>query len=239
VLNSNGDVTDVDDIYATLDTDGQGNWVAAWLSASSVTVRETELLVSRSVNAGDTWSEAVRANVGSVVDRGVSTLYPHVRADRQPGGRWILAWDAGSAPYLDEHDLYNLVYSVSEDGGATWLGPAATGSPEPNGPGGRWPSLTPDGAGEWLAVWTSFEDFNDQTGTDGEIFHATIGEGPAGPDSDVNDDGPTDALDVQLVVNEVLGIDTGFDTDINDDGGTDAIDVQAVVNAVLGVAVSR
>jgi len=43
------------------------------------------------------------------------------------------------------------------------------------------------------------------------------------------------ALDVQLVINEDLGIDTGYDCDINGDGAVNALDVQLVINAALGI----
>jgi hypothetical protein len=56
-----------------------------------------------------------------------------------------------------------------------------------------------------------------------------------GGNTDVNDDGSTNAVDVQMVVNAVLGIEVPFDTDVNDDGDINAIDVQSVVNGVLGI----
>ncbi len=59
--------------------------------------------------------------------------------------------------------------------------------------------------------------------------------GPA-PKSDVNGDGIVDAVDVQLTINGVLGLDTGGRMpDVNDDGFVNAVDVQLVINAVLGV----
>lgn len=56
---------------------------------------------------------------------------------------------------------------------------------------------------------------------------------------DVDRSGAVNAIDVQLVVNQVLGIDTGFDCDVNGDGKTNALDIQVVVNAVLGVIPSK
>ena len=42
-------------------------------------------------------------------------------------------------------------------------------------------------------------------------------------------------MDVQLVVNEVLKSDSQYDCDLNGDGLVNAIDVQVVVNGVLGL----
>jgi glucose/arabinose dehydrogenase len=52
---------------------------------------------------------------------------------------------------------------------------------------------------------------------------------------DVNDDDAIDAVDVQIVVNGALGLDTeGTDPDINDDTLVNAEDVQLAINAALG-----
>jgi hypothetical protein len=55
---------------------------------------------------------------------------------------------------------------------------------------------------------------------------------------DVNDDGYVNAVDVQLVINTVLGIDAVDGADINDDGSYNAVDVQLVINAALGLDIS-
>jgi hypothetical protein len=54
--------------------------------------------------------------------------------------------------------------------------------------------------------------------------------------TDINGDYSVDAVDVQLVINAVLGLDIGaLIADVNDDASTDAVDVQIVINSVLGV----
>jgi len=75
-------------------------------------------------------------------------------------------------------------------------------------------------------------DINDPIVTN-EVFN-TIGVIING---DVNGDGDVNALDVQLVINEALGIDTGYDCDLNGDGSVNALDVQLVINAALGIEV--
>jgi len=52
--------------------------------------------------------------------------------------------------------------------------------------------------------------------------------------SDIDGSGVTDAVDVQLVINSALGLETPYPADQN--GGTvDAVDVQLVINAALGL----
>jgi hypothetical protein len=50
---------------------------------------------------------------------------------------------------------------------------------------------------------------------------------------DVNGDGVVNAVDIQLVTNEILGIPTGHDCDLDYDGRLTAVDVQLVINGVL------
>jgi len=52
---------------------------------------------------------------------------------------------------------------------------------------------------------------------------------------DVNHDQKTDAVDVQSIINAVLGLGTPHDVDVTCSGGVDSVDIQAAVNAVLGV----
>jgi hypothetical protein len=59
---------------------------------------------------------------------------------------------------------------------------------------------------------------------------------PSNIPGDVNYDQVTNAVDVQLVINRVLGQDTGYRADLNGDGTEDAVDVQLGVNATLGVS---
>jgi hypothetical protein len=52
-------------------------------------------------------------------------------------------------------------------------------------------------------------------------------------DADVNNDGVVNAVDIQLVVNDVLDLPVPVDGDINGDGAVNAVDVQLVINAAL------
>ena len=69
---------------------------------------------------------------------------------------------------------------------------------------------------------------------DGTSDLIVIGDACPAPE-DINQDGPVDAVDVQLVINGALDIDIGGrDADVNGDGSVNAVDVQIVINAVLG-----
>jgi hypothetical protein len=55
------------------------------------------------------------------------------------------------------------------------------------------------------------------------------------PPCDVNRDGSVDVLDLQIVVNAILGV-IGSTGDINGDGQVDVLDLQLLVNVILGAA---
>ncbi len=64
-----------------------------------------------------------------------------------------------------------------------------------------------------------------------------ISSGTAAEPGDINGDSSVDAVDIQFVINDVLGIDTGHDCDINGDGTVDAMDIQLAINAALGLPI--
>jgi hypothetical protein len=54
----------------------------------------------------------------------------------------------------------------------------------------------------------------------------------------MNHDGVVNIVDVQMIVNQVLGISPAT-CDLNGDGKIDIVDVQIVVNASLGLGCNR
>jgi len=74
-----------------------------------------------------------------------------------------------------------------------------------------------------------------------QITHFTIfAVTPTIDSEDINMTGSVDAVDVQLVINAVLGINIDErDADVNNDGAIDALDVQRVINAALGLDISE
>ena len=57
-----------------------------------------------------------------------------------------------------------------------------------------------------------------------------------GPNPDVNRDGRVDAIDLQIVINAILGLSVpdGAEPDVNRDGQVNALDLQIVINTILG-----
>lgn len=74
----------------------------------------------------------------------------------------------------------------------------------------------------------------DVTVSEGVVTMLDVQLNPSGSPEDVNGDNAINAIDVQLVINGALGLDTGTaEPDVNGDGVINAIDVQLVINAAL------
>ncbi|MBI4558211.1 MAG: hypothetical protein HY706_11570 [Candidatus Hydrogenedentes bacterium] len=58
---------------------------------------------------------------------------------------------------------------------------------------------------------------------------------PATSPEDIDGTNTVDAVDVQLVINAALSINTGYNCDVDGSGNVDAVDVQLVINAALGL----
>lgn len=89
------------------------------------------------------------------------------------------------------------------------------------------------------------DPFNADTDGDGfwDGFEAGKGSDPASAASypysgvfgDVNCDGQVNAVDVQLVINAIMGLPVPVPTNVNGVGGVNAVDLQLVINAAMGL----
>ncbi|MCP4642524.1 MAG: hypothetical protein GY851_18915, partial [bacterium] len=173
-LNSNADSDTRDDRYAKVTTNGAGNWVSVWESEEANIGAgigtDWDILVSRSTNNGATWTAPVALNINAATDSG-GDRRAQVTTDGM--GDWVAVWGSteaniGSGIGTD----YDFLVSRSTDNGATWTAPAALNTNAATDSGGDWcPQVTTDGAGNWVAVWYSYEpDIGSGIGTDGDIL---------------------------------------------------------------------
>jgi hypothetical protein len=79
------------------------------------------------------------------------------------------------------------------------------------------------GTGYFFAA-TAFDAEGNESGYSNEI-HTIIG--------DLNLDGPVNALDLQIMVNTVLGVASQYRADLNDSGVVDVLDLQLLANVLL------
>lgn len=72
-------------------------------------------------------------------------------------------------------------------------------------------------------------------GDGGGLVFTAMNDALPVPAGDLDNSGDANAIDVQLVINQALGLETGFDCDVNADGDVNAVDIQMVINAALGL----
>ena len=146
---------DVLDGGPRLETGGSGTWIASWHKGDLKV--ETDVVVSRSIDNGATWSEPTALNADPDTD---SVADYSIRTATDGAGNWVAIWvvDLGFANNVADA---SILVSRSNDDGASWAPPQvlstqadiystfallfAAGTPLP------W--LTTDKEGNWLAAW--------------------------------------------------------------------------------------
>ncbi|MFH0794081.1 MAG: kelch repeat-containing protein, partial [bacterium] len=110
----------------------------------------------------------VALNTNAATDSG-DDFNPQVTTDGV--GHWVSVWQSadslGGTIGTDE----DLLVSRSTDNGASWSAPAALNSNAATDFGDDYsPQVTTDRAGNWVAVWKSFDSLGGTIGTDGDIL---------------------------------------------------------------------
>lgn len=150
---STGDIRQ--DIAPVLETDGSGLWLAVFVGNQDYvlpngTINDA-LFTSRSTDDGATWSvPQLLAHAGGQY---VPAHYrPEVATDKQ--GNWIVMWNGEWTPdgTLGEDDMY---YRRSTNNAQTWLPAEYLTPPNPFGFAEGAATITTDGQGNWLAVWSA------------------------------------------------------------------------------------
>lgn len=142
-----------------LATDGGVNWVAAW-DACTVTGSTIDtgrdILVSRSTDAGVTWSvpDYLNSDHSEPLTRNFG---PVVACDG--AGRWLTVWESHNTSYTSFRKEH-LSFSRSTDGGATWSPVQALTTETTETQSGA--AVAADGSGTWIVAWES----NGTTDTD-------------------------------------------------------------------------
>lgn len=150
-LNTNAETDTGNDSSVQLTTDGMGAWVAVWVSKVGIG-DYTDILFSRSMDAGETWSVPKVLNTNTYTGY---TFYQYPKLTTDGLGTWIAVWDSfdiGEAKGPHSHTQF----SRSTDDGESWSDPEALNTNAETDTGSDLsPQLTTDGLGTWVAVWVS------------------------------------------------------------------------------------
>ncbi len=169
LLNSWGSTDDFDDGIPDITTDRNGNWLAVWDSNGDVDDSDfdRDIWVSRSTNAGVSWSTPALLNANGTEDNG-NDFRVQVRTDRD--GNWVAIWQSNDdlSGNIEDFDLFS---ASSTNNGVTWSAPVLLNSNGGTDAGDDMrPGLETDLNGNWIAVWSANANLNGETGTDQDIF---------------------------------------------------------------------
>ena len=214
-LNTNAATDQRWDLLPEVATDGAGSWVAVWTSmdfqVDPPLGSDWDILVARSSDAGATWTAPAALNTNAAIDSGEDS-YAEVTTDG--AGNWVAVWTSENSLGATIGTDYDILVARSRDAGATWTAPAAlnANAATDSGDDGD-PRITTDGAGSWVAVWTSNDSLDSTIGTDVDALFAT-GSGP-----DTDGDGLSDGAEVNVYGTDPL------DPDDDGDGLSDGAEV--------------
>lgn len=161
-----------DDDYCNMASDMSGRVIAVWESngiPGAGVGSDLDIHFASSSDHGRTWGSSARLNSNAGTDTGVDEQ-PRIWTDTQ--GTWIVVWrsteNLGGSLGTD----YDIVYTRSDDSGASWSPVAAVGSSFANDSGlDTEPTVCSDNAGNWIIAWHSGQDL--------------VGGVPIGSDDDI------------------------------------------------------
>ncbi len=132
-----------------------------------------------------------------------------------------LAWDANT-----ETDLagYKIYYGTA---------PGVYGAPITIGVQTTY-TITGLAPGTYYFAVTAYNTSGLESGFSNEVSTTISGTPPANR-CDVNGDTSVNVLDLQILINTILGANLGLGRDINGDGKVDVLDLQILGNVILGV----
>lgn len=159
---------------------GAGHWIAVWHSSDTLggTIGDDfDILISRSTDAGASWSKPSALNTNAAVDSG-HDFRPHLASDGS--GRWVVVWESEETLGLTVGPDADIFVSRSVDDGTTWTAPVALDSAARTdlGDDGR-PQVVTDGKGTWLVAWHDEDPMGGPSGKDADLLVARSKDGGA------------------------------------------------------------
>jgi hypothetical protein len=173
-LNTDAGTDGLRDVYSGgLDIQTDGNvWVVVWVRELPPFV-DYDLMISRSTEAGVTWSPPEILNPYYDEDGGYKDLYPQLGADGHGG--WVVVWEGYNAPGLPWGSDHDIIFMRSDDGALTWSQPEAVNSHAYTDLTERdeYPMVAASPYGQWITVWFSTYNLGGTIGAERDILYAT------------------------------------------------------------------
>lgn len=160
------------DVLPQFATDGAGNWLVIWSSTNDLggaIGTDFDLLYAWSADNAASWSDPLPFNANAGLDDGDDIMYGLITS----GQRWVAVWYSTEDLNGQLGTDYDILYSLSMDGGQTWSAPGPLNNNAATDSGDDYrPALATDGVGNWIAVWHSEDDLGGTIGVDRDILFA-------------------------------------------------------------------
>lgn len=159
-LNTNAAEDEGEDRLPHLATNGRGVWICTWHSTETLggrIERDYDILYSRSLDDGRTWSAPFELNPNADGDR-AADFFPRIVTDGE--GIWLTFWE------LLNDNVPRVVFNFSIDDGGKWIGRFELSGEG----GGQIPQIVSDKAGNWVSVWESNDTLSGTIGRDRDLF---------------------------------------------------------------------
>lgn len=200
--NTNAGADTARDSDADIATDGKGNWVVIWTSNNSLgnTIgTDRDILYARSIDTGANWSSPLPLNSTAATDT-AGDSDPDVATDGK--GHWLAVWDSTNTLGNTIGSDDDILFSRSNDNGATWS-PAAplNSNAATDAAGDEYPRIACDSSGHCVAAWHSDGPAGSPNGTDDDMLVARSLDNGANWSSPttLNSNAKTDSADDKYV----------------------------------------
>ena len=152
--------------------DATGTWLTAWSSGSAADDHaelRRGVLVARSVDGAATWGPPHSLSGASDDDR--PDWGPRLAGNGR--GEWVCAWSSSDDLGTSVGQDRDVLFARSSDGGRTWTSRAALNREAAEDSGDdETPEVAVDSAGNWVAVWTSWDKRGAARGADADLLTA-------------------------------------------------------------------
>ena len=172
-LNTNAAADNGADVQPLLASDGDGNWLALWISRDDLggTVGDDfDIFFARSSDGGQAWTypQPLNSNAGS--DTGDERDF---RIDTDGQGNWLVMWSSADDLAGTIGEDYDILVARSTDGGWTWTDAEPLNNNASIDSGADFARvLKTNGSGIWLAVWLSEDSLGGTIGEDRDFLFA-------------------------------------------------------------------